>query len=48
MFDALTPTLIIGQATTFAAAIVTPLEVVVGFAITLILANWVVAKFHRG
>jgi len=48
MFDSLTATGTVGTAATFAASILVPLEVVIGFAVTLILASWVVAKFRGG
>ncbi|MDP2325830.1 MAG: hypothetical protein Q8N51_17640 [Gammaproteobacteria bacterium] len=47
MWANITPAAIITNAATFAGEISTVVLIVVGFGVTLILANWVAAKFRR-
>jgi hypothetical protein len=46
VFSGLTASAILGEASTFGGEIQTVVLLVVGFAVCLILANWVVAKFR--
>ncbi|MDP2325829.1 MAG: hypothetical protein Q8N51_17635 [Gammaproteobacteria bacterium] len=48
MFQTITPSAIISTATPFANQVGTIVLIVVGFGVTLILANWVAAKFRGG
>ena len=46
MFDAITTSGIVAEATTFVQAIYPVVLIVIGFGLALTLANWVVAKFR--
>ena len=47
MFDSITVAAIVGEATSFISEIYPIVLVVIGFIVTLKLANWAVAKFRR-
>jgi membrane protein implicated in regulation of membrane protease activity len=47
MFGSLTATGVVAAATSWAAELITPLLIVIGFAVAIILANWVAARFRR-
>jgi hypothetical protein len=46
MFDSITTTAIIAEATTFVTAIAPVALIVIGLGLTFTLVNWVVAKFR--
>lgn len=47
MFDSITVSSIVAEATTFVAAIYPIVLIVMGLGLTLTLVNWAVAKFRR-
>ncbi|MDZ4170514.1 MAG: hypothetical protein U1E26_12815 [Coriobacteriia bacterium] len=48
MLNSLTATGVVGSATTWGSEISTPLIVIIGFTVALLVAGWAIARFRRG